>query len=365
MLNFKEFQEYIKSNVKDYLPENYKDADIQFTDVVKNNDVHLTGVLIKKENETLTPNIYINELYEKYSRGMNLDEIVGDIADLRIEHDPPEEAQAIGSIFTNYEMVKQRLEIHLCDMELNRDKLKNQVYTEQGDFAATYHIKIGGDGMLRGSAAVTPNLLKGWGITEEQLREDSLRAEHSKGAVFTDIEALDAEKMFGLKPINLLDKQNDIIDNRETAACGAIFMDYRNDVDAKAEHLILYGHQMKDNSMFKQLNGYKEEIFYKEHPNIKLYLHEQKYEYEITAVYVTDVANGGGYYNYLHWNTRKEQLNYLQQKMAGYQIYDTGKKVMETDELLSLSTCEYSSDNGRLIVQARRKGEMTDGKQII
>lgn len=213
MLNFKEFQEYIKSNVKDYLPESYKDADIQFRDVVKNNDVHLTGVLIKKENETLTPNIYINELYEKYSSGMNLDEIVGDIADLRIEHDPPEEAQSIGSIFTNYEMVKQRLEIHLCDMELNRDKLKNQVYTEQGDFAATYHIKIGGDGMLRGSAAVTPNLLKGWGITEEQLREDSLRAEHSKGAVFTDIEELVAEKTFGLKSTNLLDKQNDVIDN--------------------------------------------------------------------------------------------------------------------------------------------------------
>ena len=213
MLNFKEFQEYIKSNVKDYLPESYKDADIQFRDVVKNNDVHLTGVMIKRENETVTPNIYINELYEKYSSGMNLDEIVGDIADLRIEHDPPEEAQSIGSIFTNYEMVKQRLEIHLCDMELNRDKLKNQVYTEQGDFAATYHIKIGGDGMLRGSATVTPNLLKSWGITEEQLREDSLRAEHSKGAVFTDIEALVAEKILGLKPINLLDKQNDIIDN--------------------------------------------------------------------------------------------------------------------------------------------------------
>ena len=98
-------------------------------------------------------------------------------------------------------------------MELNRDKLKNQVYTEQGDFAATYHIKIGGDGMLRGSAAVTPNLLKGWGITEEQLREDSLRAEHSKGAVFTDIEELVAEKTFGLKSTNLLDKQNDVIDN--------------------------------------------------------------------------------------------------------------------------------------------------------
>ncbi len=64
MLNFKEFQEYIKSNVKDYLPENYKDADIQFTDVVKNNDVHLTGVLIKKENETLRP-IFTSMNYTK------------------------------------------------------------------------------------------------------------------------------------------------------------------------------------------------------------------------------------------------------------------------------------------------------------
>lgn len=215
MLNFKEFQEYIKSNVKDYLPESYKDADIQFTDVVKNNDVHLTGVLIKKENETLTPNIYIDELYEKYSKGTDLDEIVGDVADLRIEHDPPEEAQSIGSIFTNYEMVKQRLEIHLCDMELNMDKLKNQVYTEQGDFAATYHIKIGGDGMARGSAVITPNMLKSWGITEEQLREDSLQAKYSKEAVFIDIEELVAKKMFGLKATNLLDKQNDVIDSNE------------------------------------------------------------------------------------------------------------------------------------------------------
>lgn len=213
MLNFKEFQEYIRSNVKDYLPESYKDADIQFIDVIKNNDVHLAGVMIKKANETVTPNIYINELYEKYNRGMDLDEIVGDIADLRIEHDPPEEMQSIGSIFTNYEMVKQRLEIHLCDMELNRDKLKNQVYTEQGDFAATYHIKI--DGPAKGSAVVTPNMLKSWGITEEQLREDSLQSKYSKEAVFTYIEALVAEKMFGLKATNLLDKQNDIIDNNE------------------------------------------------------------------------------------------------------------------------------------------------------
>lgn len=143
--------------------------------------------------------------------------------------------------------------------------------------------------------------------------------------------------------------------NQESAICGAIFMDYRNDIDLTREHLILYGHQMKDGSMFKQLNGYKDKDFYKEHPEITLYLRNQKYSYDVVAVYVTNIAKSGGYYNYLHYNTRKEQIEYLQQKMAAYQLYDTGMSVTESDELLSLSTCEYSSANGRLIVLAKRR----------
>ncbi len=143
--------------------------------------------------------------------------------------------------------------------------------------------------------------------------------------------------------------------NQESAICGTIFLDYRNDIDLTREHLILYGHQMKDGSMFKELNGYKDKDFYTEHPEITLYLRNQKYIYDVVAVYVTNIAKSGGYYNYLHYNTRKEQIEYLQQKMAAYQLYDTGMAVTETDELLSLSTCEYSSTNGRLIVLAKRR----------
>lgn len=140
---------------------------------------------------------------------------------------------------------------------------------------------------------------------------------------------------------------------REYAACGTLFLDCRNDVGSPQEHLIIYGHQMKDGSMFKQLNGYKEEDFYQEHRMVTLYLGEQKYQYEVAAAYVTNVAKSGGYYNYLHRDTRKEQMEYLQ-KMVAYQLYPTGVTVNEEDELLSLSTCEYSSTNGRLIILARR-----------
>lgn len=132
-------------------------------------------------------------------------------------------------------------------------------------------------------------------------------------------------------------------------------LDCRNDVDARQEHLIIYGHQMKDGSMFKQLNGYKKEEYYRGHKEITLYLENQKYQYEVAAVYVTNVAQSGGYYDYLHKETRKQQMDYLQ-KMAAYQLYPTGVTVREEDELLSLSTCEYSSTNGRLIVLTRRIG---------
>lgn len=137
------------------------------------------------------------------------------------------------------------------------------------------------------------------------------------------------------------------------AICGTLMLDFRNDIATEQEHLIIYGHQMKDGSMFKQLNGYKKEEFYHEHKEITLYLENQKYQYEVATVYVTNVAQNGGYYDYLHKETREQQMDYLQ-KMAAYQLYPTGVTVRKDDELLSLSTCEYSSTNGRLIVLARR-----------
>ena len=56
------------------------------------------------------------------------------------------------------------------------------------------------------------------------------------------------------------------------AICGTLMLDCRNDIEAGQEHLIIYGHQMKDGSMFKQLNGYKKEEYYREHKEITLFL---------------------------------------------------------------------------------------------
>ena len=85
MMNRKEFYEYVKDNVKEYLPESYKDAEIKLQEVVKNNGLKLTGITIPKGNQRTVPTVYLDSLYQKYVNGKDADSCVGDVADMRIE----------------------------------------------------------------------------------------------------------------------------------------------------------------------------------------------------------------------------------------------------------------------------------------
>lgn len=128
MMNRKEFKQYLQENVKDYLPESFADARITFNDVVKNNDNHMTGISIAREGEGIAPNIYIDGFYQQYQEGRNIDEIVGDIADARIEHDSQIQAEEITHNLMNYENVKDKLGICICDTEENREHLQGLVH---------------------------------------------------------------------------------------------------------------------------------------------------------------------------------------------------------------------------------------------
>ncbi|MFR3903651.1 DUF5688 family protein [Hominisplanchenecus sp.] len=127
MMNFKEFQNYIKDNIKEYLPGSYENADISFNEQIRNNDIHLTGITIRRGNEMTAPNIYLNDFFEAYQNGKDLDDIVGDLADKRIEMEIPFSGKDLMGKLSDYEKAKKNLEIRLCDKEENIGKLKQQV----------------------------------------------------------------------------------------------------------------------------------------------------------------------------------------------------------------------------------------------
>ena len=62
MMNRKDFFEYVKDNVKDYLPEKYADANIHLQEVVKKNGLTLTAVVIPAKDTNITPNVYLGFL---------------------------------------------------------------------------------------------------------------------------------------------------------------------------------------------------------------------------------------------------------------------------------------------------------------
>ena len=107
---------------------------------------------------------------------------------------------------SDYEKAKKNLEIKLCDKEENIEKLKQQVYTEHGDFAATYHIVMGELEGGKASVAVTPWLMKKWGIAVDQLHQEALKSDREKGATFMDMDFMVMKAMgFAPEPPNLLD----------------------------------------------------------------------------------------------------------------------------------------------------------------
>ena len=126
-----------------------------------------------------------------------------------------------------------------------------------------------------------------------------------------------------------------------------------------SDNLIIYGHHMNDNSMFAQLDDYKKNSFYNKHKFIKFYSYYNgqtiEKNYEIALVFKTVVYSDKGfkYFNYTNFNDIQE-LNEFVDNCKNLQCYDTGVDINYGDKLITLSTCEYSQKNGRMVIVAKQ-----------
>lgn len=126
-----------------------------------------------------------------------------------------------------------------------------------------------------------------------------------------------------------------------------------------SDNLIIYGHHMNDNSMFSELVNYKNYNYYKKHKYIKFYTLKdgQTIEniYEIVIAFKTIVYsdNGFKYYNYTNFSCEQE-LNSFINSSKNLEFYNTGTKINYGDKIITLSTCEYSQKNGRMVIVAKK-----------
>lgn len=120
-----------------------------------------------------------------------------------------------------------------------------------------------------------------------------------------------------------------------------------------SDNLIIYGHHIKGKRVFGELENYKSKEYYNNHKNIKFYTMQEKAEYEIIAVFKTIAYTGFRYYEFYNVKDEREFCTFVN-KCKELSFYDTEKITEYGDKLITLSTCEYSSPNGRLVVVARK-----------
>ncbi len=140
-------------------------------------------------------------------------------------------------------------------------------------------------------------------------------------------------------------------------AHGCIFADASCSVTKPSDNIILYGHHMKDGSMFAMLDQYKKESFWQEHPVICFDTLYRQGSYEVMAVFTESVNTGDTaefrYYDFTDAENEKEFQDFVHGCIER-SIYTTGVWAEPGDELLTLSTCEYTKSNGRMVVVARK-----------
>ncbi len=140
---------------------------------------------------------------------------------------------------------------------------------------------------------------------------------------------------------------------------GAIFMDYRNADREQTYHIILYGHNMKNGTMFHDLNNYKQRSFFEENRVITFNWGGDETKWE---VYLAFVWHGGPVYWHTRFNISTPAENFAQymndvvsyMKSEKYTIYDDTVTIKPSDQVLTLSTCTYEYDQSRYVVSARR-----------
>lgn len=124
---------------------------------------------------------------------------------------------------------------------------------------------------------------------------------------------------------------------------GAIFVDYRNKSDLSDRNTIIYGHNMKNGSMFSSLTNYKSQDYYDANPDILLVTKEKKYRVDFFAGLVVD----GSYESVRFSLSDEDDFNQYINSLEDMSTFKSSVIVGPQDRIISLVTCSYEYNNAR------------------
>ena len=145
---------------------------------------------------------------------------------------------------------------------------------------------------------------------------------------------------------------------KEKVTGGSLFLDKDYDFTIPSSNLLIYGHRNTKGLLFEDLIKYQDKDFYNDHKTIRFTTATEDSTYEVMSafnsrVYYQDETNVFRYYYFVNAENKSEYDEFVENCKKS-SLYDTGVTTQYGDQLLTLSTCEYSQKDGRFAVVARK-----------
>ena len=134
---------------------------------------------------------------------------------------------------------------------------------------------------------------------------------------------------------------------------GCPYVQANCDLQTPSDNILVYGHNMKDGTMFSDLLQYKRESFWEQHRIIRFDTLTAQAEYTVVAVFRGEAEDLFAYYQCTDAETPQEFAAYVD-ACKGAALYETGVSAAYGDKLITLSTCDDSGKNSRVVVVAKR-----------
>lgn len=168
-MTFEQFQEEVKGRIRDFLPEEYAEADIQVMDTHKLNHTY-PALIVRREGEAAAPSIDLSQFFEMSENGHSMEEILKNIAEgaqQRADHFDPE-------LFSDYSRIKDKLFIRISDADVNKELLSDIPHRNINGLAVTCHIMVEiSDGNV-GSVMVNNDMLRSLDVSFDEIFQEAM-----------------------------------------------------------------------------------------------------------------------------------------------------------------------------------------------
>lgn len=182
-MKYEEFVNIVEERIRAFLPdEEYKNAQINTQPSLKNNDRKLMGLVIRRAGCNIAPTIYLEPFYEKYIARTSLDDVLSEIAALRVEVDPGVHYFSTEQLLC-FESCRDMIFPRIINHEMNKELLENRPYTTIADLAVIYVIILDSEG--KRTVTISKELFDMWEITLDELHQTAMKnlSEEDKGTL--------------------------------------------------------------------------------------------------------------------------------------------------------------------------------------